>query len=172
MKVKKTGKLSKDIVGAAGEYCVAGELSRLGYIVTLTRNGTAGVDRLAVKPGTHSGPVLIQARMRQGNPKRRRWPLRDSALREPCDVLIFVLLRDPNDRPENHIAPIAQVKRHARRAHRALFRRHPGNKDSSQRAYRAHGEQDRDNWELLEQVPGQPTLWETWVRLPIQWQRQ
>jgi hypothetical protein len=44
-------KLSKTLVGIAGEYFVAGELSRRGLIAAVTLRNTRGIDILVVASG-------------------------------------------------------------------------------------------------------------------------
>ena len=40
-------KISPILVGVAGEYCVAAELSNLGYIASITLRNTKGIDIIA-----------------------------------------------------------------------------------------------------------------------------
>jgi HD-like signal output (HDOD) protein len=47
-----------NLVGTAGEHFTAGELSRLGFLVTLTRGNAPGIDILAYHPATQRTVAL------------------------------------------------------------------------------------------------------------------
>jgi len=65
VKRRKPSRLPSIQVGIAGEYLVAGELSRRGYVASLTLRNTRGIDILASnKDATKS--VGIQVKTTQG----------------------------------------------------------------------------------------------------------
>ena len=102
--------------GVAGEYLVAGELSRRGYIASIILRNTRGVDILAAnEAGTRS--VEIQVKTNQDD--SRKWVLSEKAksLSDPGFFYVFVALRGLLQ-PRYHIVPSAVVVRFTRRFHR------------------------------------------------------
>src|SRR5258708_23389824 len=110
-------KLSPVLCGVAGEYFVAAELSRLGYIATITLRNTKGVDILASN-GVASRQVGIQVKSNQGY--LRDWILNPNAELHFADNLFyaFVNLKMPHqERPDFFIVPSKDVADHVRIGH-------------------------------------------------------
>ena len=61
-----SNKLSKGLSGVAGEFFVAAELSRLGYIASITLRNTRGIDILASNVAA-TRQVAIQVKTNQGS---------------------------------------------------------------------------------------------------------
>src|SRR5713226_2271187 len=61
----KTHRPNKILTGVAGEYFVAAELSRQGYVASLTLRNTRGIDILASDPNATKS-VGIQVKATQG----------------------------------------------------------------------------------------------------------
>jgi hypothetical protein len=58
------GKLTKDLCGIAGEYFVAAELSRRGYVAAVTLRNTRGADILVWHPACRKS-ATIQVKTQQ-----------------------------------------------------------------------------------------------------------
>jgi hypothetical protein len=144
-------KLPKTLVGIAGEYLVAGELSRRGYLAAVTLRNTKGVDILA-SSGDASKSVGIQVKTIQS--KRRVWPLSEKAdAYTPDNVLyVFVNLND-GGAPTYHVVPSVVVAEYSRQWHSYFLdtTRRDGrpHKDSGRRAFKDTKGSFRDRWDLL-----------------------
>jgi hypothetical protein len=85
----KASNLSAGLTGVAGEYFVAAELSRLGYIATLTLKNTRGIDILAANlKATKS--TSIQVKTNQG--RKKEWTLHQKAEDLMADNLFYVFV--------------------------------------------------------------------------------
>lgn len=136
--------------GVAGEYFVAAELSRQGYIATLTLKNTRGIDILVANYLGHS--VGVQVKTSQGAGKE--WILTKGAetVSDPNLVYVFVNLNGLAE-PHYHVVPSAVVAEHIARHHvewLAGTKRDGGaRKDTEMRAFRDREAQYRDAWHLL-----------------------
>ncbi len=96
--------------GIAGEYFVAAELSRMGYVASLTLKNTAGIDILASNSkGTRT--VAIQVKTTQNT--KPVWTLGKKAEDDssPKKFYVFVKLGKQRSIPEYYIVPSAVVAR-------------------------------------------------------------
>ena len=80
--IKEGHKTSHNIVGAAGEYFVAAEISRRGAIATITPRNVLGLDILAssIDGRRHVG---IQVKTKSAG---RDWPLGNKAILNPPEI--------------------------------------------------------------------------------------
>lgn len=138
-------KLSNNLIGCAGEYFVAGELSRHGIVAALTMAGTDAFDILAINPESKNN-YSIQVK----TTKKRSdgWLVGRKAETLCGDDLYyaFVLLPDNDDaQPEYYIVPSEIVSRTVQAEHRAWLET-PGrggrpHQDNSIRVFRIeHGD--------------------------------
>ncbi|TAK67998.1 MAG: hypothetical protein EPO22_02405 [Dehalococcoidia bacterium] len=106
-------KLSTILVGIAGEYLVAGELSRRGYKAAVTLRNTKGVDIYASSEKA-TRPVGIQVKTTRSTSVKQWW-LGAKADNDYRDDLfyIFVNLND-GEAPTYHIVPSETVARFSR----------------------------------------------------------
>ena len=144
-------KTSSILAGIAGEYFVAGELSRRGWIASLTLRNTRGVDILAKHEGTNRS-VGVQVKTSSGrNPK---WILNKKAetMTDPTVFYAFVRLMN-GDTPRIHIVPSAVVAEHTERTHREWLgqtsKSGKPHKDSAIHNFRDTDEQYLDDWDAL-----------------------
>jgi hypothetical protein len=116
--------------GVAGEYFVAAELSRRGYIASITLRNTRGVDILASnREATKSVAIQVKSSQR-GTPE---WILNEKILRGEHIVgalpenLFFVFVKIPptGAPPSYHIVSRGEVARLAREGHDSWLAR-PG----------------------------------------------
>jgi hypothetical protein len=145
-------KIPSVLAGVAGEYFVAAELSRRGYIASVTLRNTRGIDILATNQDA-STSITIQCKTRQ---KRGRvWILNDKSedFHSDSHFYIFVALGGESERPCYHIVPSLDVAKHTRNTHRNWLRRlrRDGGKhaDNHIRNFSDIDNKYLEKWELL-----------------------
>lgn len=145
-------RLTTGLSGVSGEYFVAAELSRRGYVATVTLRNTQGIDILASNLDATKS-VGIQVKTRQG--RGTGWVLNQKV--ENLDlaanlVFVFVTLNDLGA-PEYFIVPRKSVVNYARRRHAEYLRtpkRDGGvHKDNSMRKFDDPERAYQDRWDLL-----------------------
>lgn len=148
----KSSKLPKGLSGIAGEYFVAGELSRRGYIAFITLRNTWGIDIL-VSNATATRQVAIQVKTNQGS--RPEWVMnkKDETFRNDNLFYVFVNLKSPEERPDFYIVPSNVVADSIYNDHRKWLET-PGqkgqpHKDNPVRQFRDTERQFLERWELL-----------------------
>src|SRR6202035_1151582 len=108
-------KLSQTLSGVAGEYFVAGELSRRGYVASLTLRNTRGIDILASNVDATKS-VGIQVKTTQGG--KAYWLLSEAAEADNAQNLYYVFVRlNGTGMPEYYIVPRAVVAESVRTEH-------------------------------------------------------
>lgn len=129
--VADNSRISKGLSGVAGEYFVAGELSRRGYIASITLRNMRGVDIL-VSGRDAARSAGIQVKTNQGSGKG--WVLNKKAetLEEDGLYYVFVNLNGPEGSPTYYVVPSAVVAEYCRRSHREWLPL-PGVVDTSER---------------------------------------
>lgn len=112
----RTSKLSTDLSGLSGEYFVAAELSRRGYIASLTLRNARGIDILAANSNA-SKSVGIQVKTNQSS--QREWILHRKVEMGAAENLffIFVNLNGAGALPTYHIVPSIVVAERCRSSH-------------------------------------------------------
>jgi len=110
--------VSREKIGIAGAYYVAGELSQRGYIATLTSRNTKGVDILVA---SHDGlrAVSIQVKTSSSMSPSRKWPFHDKDEHIFSSNLYYTLvhLRSDNVKPDIYIVPSKFVAEYIRKSH-------------------------------------------------------
>lgn len=147
----KTRPLNKILTGVAGEYFVAAELSRRGYVASLTLRNTRGIDILASNADATIS-VGIQVKTKYGN--KPEWLVSRKAVGETAEKLFYVFVRfKGNDSPKYHIVPRAIVAKYVGEKHKAWLAkpRKDGkiHKDNPLRVFRDRENHYLDKWELL-----------------------
>ena len=144
-------RLSTGLSGVAGEYFVAAELSRRGYVASLTLRNTRGIDILASNTDATKS-VGIQVKANQGSGKE--WMLNQKIENDIATNLFFVFIRlnDLAD-PEYYIVPRVAVARYARENHKRWLNT-PGRKgqphqDTPMRKFADPENKYLGKWELL-----------------------
>ncbi|RMD61095.1 aspartate ammonia-lyase [Candidatus Parcubacteria bacterium] len=147
-----SNKLPKGLTGVAGEYFVAAELSRLGYVASITLRNTKGIDIL-VSNATATRQIAIQVKANQGN--KPEWVLNKKAESFYSDNLfyVFVNLKSPDERPDFYIVPSKVVANFVRADHQNWLET-PGksgqpHKDNPVRKFRDPKKQFLERWDLL-----------------------
>lgn len=106
---KKAGhNIPSVLAGVAGEYFVAAELSKRGYIASISLRNTQGIDILATNTAA-SRTVTIQCKTTQRGTKA--WVLSDKSEKyfAPNHFYVFVVLGGLDRRPTYHIVPSESV---------------------------------------------------------------
>lgn len=117
-------KLTPTLTGVAGEYFVAAELSRRGFIASISLRNTRGIDILATNEGATCS-VTIQCKTAQAGSKT--WILNEKAesFHSPTHFYVFIALGEVGQSPEYHVVPSTVVARTVRDGHR-LWLKKPG----------------------------------------------
>ncbi|MEO8287813.1 MAG: hypothetical protein ABI670_15400 [Chloroflexota bacterium] len=145
-------RLSTILSGIAGEYFVAAELTRHGYIASITLRNTRGVDILATHVVTKKA-MTIQVKTSQG--AKKKWVLDASVETAASDnhFFVFVNLNGITDRPSFHIVASSVVSIYCREGHAAWLAT-PGrggrpHGTSNVREFHDHENRYLDQWDLL-----------------------
>jgi hypothetical protein len=153
--VAQRSRLSTGLSGVAGEYLVAAELSRRGYIASITLRNTRGIDILASNAdATHSVGIQVKTNQRAS----RSWVLTEKVERPLHDELaenlffVFVCLNDL-ETPSFHIVARKEVARYCQESHRRWLatpgRKGRPHKDNPIRQFEDPDGRYLDKWEAL-----------------------
>ena len=144
-------RLTAGLCGVAGEYFVAAELSRRGYVASITLRNTRGIDIL-VSNADATKSVGIQVKTSQGN--RKEWMLNHKIENEKSPNLFFVFVSlNALCNPEYYIVPREVVAVYAKDNH-AQWLNTPGKKgqqhqDTPIRNFADPENKYLDRWDLL-----------------------
>lgn len=109
-------KLERGKTGAAGEYFVAAELIRRGYVASITLRNTKGIDILvSSEDGSNTRAVQVKASTNHN----KSWILSNKAESEFSENLfyIFVNLKSEIERPDFYIVPSEIVAKYVKISH-------------------------------------------------------
>lgn len=140
------------LAGVAGEYFVAAELSRRGYIASISLRNTRGIDVLATnQDGSRS--VTIQCKTSQR--PQKRWVLSEKGADfvSPTHFYVFVLLGVAGERPQYHVVPSRDVANYLKADHEKWINT-PGkggrkHVDNSIRVFADKDDEYLERWDLL-----------------------
>ena len=97
----------RSVVGVAGEYAVASELSRREWLATLTVTNSPGIDVLARHP---QGQPLVALQVKSASPNRRAFQLEPKHEDPESDEwFVFVVTAKLLSRPSFHVVPATVV---------------------------------------------------------------
>lgn len=151
MKAGRPLKLAGVQAGIAGEYLVAAELSRRGYVASVTLRNTRGIDILASnRDATKS--VGVQVKTCQGG--RPVWVLKKKAEDDLAENLFYVFVCLPPEAPPSyHIVPRKVVARYVRKRHKKWLatpgRRGQPHRDNDMRRFLDPQNKYKSRWDLL-----------------------
>lgn len=150
--------MKKGIVGVAGEYFVAAELSQMGIVATLTLKNTPSVDILATNLETGKfANIQVKTMSLENN---QGWRLSEKDER-PSVIhnfyYVLVNLKGAGLNPEYYIIPHAKLSEFIYDDHQSYLIAKPNNKDTSMRVFdpyrrekqRIFGEEYKNNWNVL-----------------------
>ena len=150
--MNNVNKLTPILAGVSGEYFVAAELSRRGYICSVTLKNTKGIDILVCNEDA-TKTLGIQVKTNQIN--RSEW-----VLNEKCEKMtdenifyVFVNLRTIDELPEFYIVPSIVVAEFTTFNH-SKWLSEKGKKgqqrnDSTMRKFRDTEKEYLNRWDLL-----------------------
>ncbi len=141
------------LTGVSGEYYVAAELSRRGYLASITLRNTKGVDILCSNAEA-SKSVGIQVKAKSGND--RVWILNEKGEHYYANNLFYVFINIDdglNKHPEYTVVPSKVVAEYARESH-ARWLSEPkkdgsARKDTTMRKFQDPEEKYLGRWDLL-----------------------
>ena len=95
------GKLESTLVGVAGEYLVAGELTLRGYIASITLRNSRGIDIIA---SNADGSRSVSIQVKTNSNGRKSWMLNKKAesFHSPNHYYVFVALQGLGQRASFH----------------------------------------------------------------------
>lgn len=140
------------LVGVAGEYFVSAELSRRGYVASITLRNTRGIDILATNEDA-SRSVGIQVKANRGS--KKAWILNEKAEDYYSDTLfyVFINLNGPSQHPGYHIVPSKVVASYVKKSHKEWLatpnRAGKSHKDNPMRQFKDEKNEYLDRWDLL-----------------------
>ena len=150
--MSKDKKVSSILTGVAGEYFAAAELSRRGYVASITLRNTKGIDIIATN---EEGSKTINIQVKTSGLKTRGWILNKKAEEMTDENMFYILVRLTalDKRPFFHIIPSADVAHHVKIGHRNWLKT-PGrggqkHNDTSMRKFEDPDNKYLDRWELL-----------------------
>lgn len=151
MKEQRRNKLSGIQVGITGEYLVAAEMSRRGYIATLTLRNTRGIDILASNSDA-TRSVGIQVKTAQS--MKPDWMMNKKAETDLAENLLYVFVcLAPKGSAMFYVVPRKVVAKYVRESHAAWLetpgRQGQTHKDTDMRRYKDPTHEYKDRWDLL-----------------------
>lgn len=144
--------LTSGLSGVSGEYFVAAELSRLGYIASITLRNTKGVDILCSNADvTKQAGIQVKTNRRSN----REWVLNSKSEKNIADSLfyVFVCLNDNLSSPDYFIVPSGIVAEYATKTHKAWMdapgRNGRTHQDNTIRKFVDTEEFYKNRWDIL-----------------------
>ena len=103
---------NRGLIGAAGEYALASELSRRGWLATVTLKNSPDIDVLARHVESRH---LVAIQVKTVSPGRKAFQLKTSQEvverepNEPDEWMAFVRFKEENERASFHLVPTKMV---------------------------------------------------------------
>lgn len=145
-------KLEPMLVGVAGEYLVAGELSLRGYIASITLRNSRGIDIIASNP---DGESSVSIQVKTNSSGENKWVLnkKSESFYSENHYYIFVALAEIDERPKYYIVPSKVVAEYVSSTHHEWLQgsKTDGSprKDSAIRNFRDLNNSYLEAWHLL-----------------------
>lgn len=145
-------KLSNILGGVSGEYFVAAELSRRGYIASITLRNTRGIDVLC---SNEIATKQVSIQVKTTKESNRVWILDKKAedFYSPSHFYVFVMLNKQEVKPDFFIVPSKIVAKFVKESHQKWIKgkskRVKKRKDSSMRKFQDKEGKYLNRWDLL-----------------------
>ena len=140
------------LAGVAGEYFVAAELSRRGFIASITLRNTRGID-IVVTNKDATKTVTIQCKT--SRKKKRQWILgeKSEAFFAENHFFVMVYLGDESERPSYYVVPSKTVAATIKKSHSDWLKAPSASgrqrKDSQIRNFSDKAAAYLERWDLL-----------------------
>ena len=148
---KQSG-LESTLVGVAGEYFVAAELSIRGYLAAITLRNSRGIDIIA-SSSSATRSVSIQVKSSSGNVPKWILTKKSESFWTVNHFYVFVPLRDVGSRPDFYIVPSQVVAEYVATSHSQWLAGTKADgsprKDSAIRNFRDQDQRYKEAWDLL-----------------------
>ena len=150
--MKLQNKLSKGITGIAGEYFVAGELSRRGFMASITLRNNDSIDIHASKD---CGNKIFAIQVKTNQNGGRSWPLnkKSELLKAKNLFYILVSLKGLTERPEYFIVPSEYIAERMKSGHAKwlakLGKKGQPHNDTNMRQFQDKNGDYLEKWELF-----------------------
>ena len=145
-------KLESTLVGVAGEYFVAAELSLRGCLASITLRNSRGIDIIASSPDA-TRSVSIQVKTSSGGKPKWLLTKKSECFSAENHFYVLVLLRGIGTRPDFYVVPSDVVAHYIRDSHRDWLAgtKTDGSprKDSSMRNFCDPDGEYKEAWERL-----------------------
>lgn len=144
--------LERTLVGVAGEYFVAAELSLRGFIASVTLRNTRGVDIIASRSDASSS---VSLQIKSNSDGSAAWMLskKSEGFWSKQHFYVFVALKNVGARPDYFVVPSETVSEAITKSHSSWLAepKIDGNprKDSSMRKFTDFEGQYLERWDLL-----------------------
>ncbi len=148
---KKSG-LESTLVGVAGEYFVAAELSARGFIAAITLRNSRGVDIIASRK---EGGRALSIQVKTSSGSKPNWILANKSeeVRGRTHFYVFVLLSQAGRRPDFYVVPSKIVADFISKSHKQWLAgtRRDGTprRDTAMRQFSDSSMKFLERWELL-----------------------
>ena len=140
------------LTGVAGEYFVAAELSRRGYIASISLRNTRGIDILATNQ-VASNSITIQCKTSRIYSKVWMLTEKSEQFFAPNHYYVFVGLGAADQRPSFHVVPSTTVAKFIAESHQRWLRTAgkdgKKHKDSAIRNFKDPNDEYLECWDLL-----------------------
>jgi len=145
-------KLESTLVGVAGEYLVAGELSLRGYIASITLRNSRGIDIIASNP---DGTKSVSIQVKTNSKGESKWVLnqKSETFYSENHYYILVALKAIGERPKYYIVPSKIAAEYISTTHSEwlMGKKSDGSprKDSAIRNFRDPEDKYLEAWNLI-----------------------
>lgn len=145
-------KLESTLVGVAGEYLVAGELSLRGYIASITLRNSRGIDIIA---SNSDGSKSVTIQVKTNSDGGRIWLLNQKSENFYSDnhYYILVALKALGERPKYYIVPSKIIAEYVSTSHSEWMsgkkKDVSGRQDVSLRKFKDLDDQYLEAWHLI-----------------------
>jgi hypothetical protein len=145
-------KLETTLVGVAGEYFVAAELSVRGYLASVTLRNSRGIDIIASNSDATKS-VSIQVKTSKGGAPSWILSKKSESISSESHFYVLVLLKGPGNRPDYYIASSKVVADYISKNHKKWLSgtKRDGSEriDSNMRVFRDSKGVYKEKWETL-----------------------
>lgn len=146
-------KLESTLVGVAGEYLVAGELTLRGYIASITLRNSRGIDIIA---SNADGSRSVSIQVKTNSDGRKNWMLNKKAesFHSPNHYYVFVALQGLGQRARFHVVPSKVIADYTYSTHSEwlMGKKSDGSdrRDSPLRKFNDPENEYLETWELIQ----------------------